>query len=213
MKLIFDFDHTVYDMTAMHQSIVGAMKQLGIEEEEYQRCYHQVTNWKLFTVDAISQRLHRVCGAHPDEVTKAFHSVAQDAELYVYDDVIEHFKLFKDRGHRLSLLSWGDKDWQHTKIQHSGLMEHCEDIITVHELKADYFQSHYPDHECLVLIDDKPAELKAVQDVKSDMKMIRLRRDNGKYSDIDTPMGIPEARSMAEVADLIKQMRCLKHDH
>lgn len=212
MKIIFDFDHTVFDMTAMHQSIVDAIKELGINEEQYRHCYNDVTNWKIFTVDSISQRLNRVLKVSSEDVSKAFHVVAEEALLYVYDDVDEHFQKLKAEGHKLYLLSWGDKDWQHKKIEHSGLMKHCEDIMTVQEVKADYLSKNHEQHECLVLIDDKPAELKAIKEAKPDLKMIRLRRDNGKYSGIETPHDIPEAKNMAEVMKIVSEMKCALHD-
>ena len=35
MKIIFDFDHTIFDMTSMHDAIFDAMKEIGIDKETY----------------------------------------------------------------------------------------------------------------------------------------------------------------------------------
>lgn len=212
MKLIFDFDHTVFDMSEMHLSIKDAMVKLGVKEDHYQELYNEVTHWKLFTQRALGQRIQKHYNIHSDEVVKVLDGLAKESALYIYDDVTAGFDQLKEKGHKILLLSWGSPEWQDKKIQHSGIMHHCEEVVSIPEIKAAYLKEHHPHHECLVLIDDKPAELKAVQESEPNMKLVRIRRENGKYSDIETPPGIPEAKNMQEVVNLIATMKCTMHE-
>lgn len=212
MKLIFDFDHTVFDMTEMHKSLKDSVVGLGVSKEHYQDAYNDVTQWKMFTLSDFSQRISRDAGVDAQQIERAFDSVAKESFLYIYDDVESHFERLKTAGHKIYLLSWGDADWQEKKIKESGLMKHCEEVVSIPEIKASYIREKHPESDCLVLIDDRPAELKAVLKHEPHMKVIRVRRENGKYSDIQTPHGIPEATNMAEVFTLIENMKCARHD-
>ena len=95
MKLIFDFDHTIFDMTQMHVAIVEAMKGLGIDEETYAHAYNAITHWKAFTLDSLSARLRKEANVEPAVVAKAMVKLAQDSALYVYDDVESIWKILR----------------------------------------------------------------------------------------------------------------------
>lgn len=211
MKLIFDFDHTVFDMMEMHAAIFAAMKKIGVTEEQYNAAYDQITKWKMFTTDGLANALAKTAGVNEARVIQALEGVAKETELYVYDDVPGAFQELLDSGHKISLLSWGDKDWQDLKIKHSGLMPFCEEVVSVTQVKADYIQKKYDSLGCLVVIDDKIAELKAIQAASPEMKLIRMRREGAKYSEIETPHGIMEAKDMSEVVKILSEMKCPIH--
>ncbi len=212
MKLIFDFDHTIFNMMEMHQSMQEAMEKLGISKEDYQDAYDQSTKWKMFSTKRLAEVLSSRHDVTERQVVEALESLAKESELYLYDDVQESFIKMKESGHRLSLLSWGDENWQGLKIAHSGVRPHCEDVVSVTEVKADYLQKKYKEAGCLVVIDDKPAVLKAIEVASPEIKLIRMRREGAKYSDIDTPPSIPEAKNMEEVVQIISEMKCPIHD-
>jgi hypothetical protein len=207
MKLIFDFDHTIFDMTSMHDAIMDSMASIGISKETYLDAYQMETNWKAFTVSGVASRLEKMAKADPEKVHRAYHKVAEVADLFVYDDVLGSFQDLRDDGHVISLLSWGDQEWQNKKIHHSGLKDEFEEVITVNQLKADYLGDWCKGEKYeVVVIDDKPAELKAIQQKHPEFHLVRLRRENGKYTDQDTPEGIHEAKDMKQVVDLVQML-------
>lgn len=206
MIIIFDYDHTIFDMMAMHEEIVGAMKELGVSERAYQDAYAQVTNWKMFTPDAMAQRLHRIAGVKPPDVLDAFNSIAEHSGKYVYPDTVKGFESLKNAGHELYILSWGDKAWQMKKIKQSKLLPFCKEVLSVSQLKADYLKGWAPDGIKVVLVDDKPAELKAVDDLHLGIHLIRMRRPGAKYSDQPTPLGMAEAQNMEGVLKTVESL-------
>jgi phosphoglycolate phosphatase-like HAD superfamily hydrolase len=211
MKLIFDFDHTLFDMSAMHEDIVKELEKQGVPRDKYFEQYLGVTRWKMFSVPSMAQRLLQVHRIDPKIVENIYHDTADQAELYVYDDVPATCQDLRDRGHSLYLLSWGDENWQNRKIDKSGLKPHFVETFTVPQVKADYLGGWCDDKCNVVLIDDKPAELKAIQQQYPEFHLIRVRRANGKSSDQETPTGVFEAKTMADVArcvgDLAEQHR------
>ncbi len=207
MKIIFDFDHTIFDMASMHLALIEAIEEIGISKEEYKTAYNKETNWKSFDVDSLAGRLEKMTNKPVASIKKAYHRVGDVADLFVYNDVVEALEELKADGHELRLLSWGDGDWQLRKINSCGFKKYFTEIITVTELKADFLTQWGKDNTDVVVIDDKPAELKAINKEHPNFTLIRMRRENGKYSDQETPEGIGEVKNMKEVIASIKQLK------
>lgn len=203
MMLIFDFDHTVFDMMTMHQAMEDAVVKLGIERQLYRQAYDEVTHWKIFTAEALAQRLHRLAGVEPKKVIDVLNEISSMAELFLYDDTVEVLKKLRAQGHEVYLLSWGDQVWQMNKIENSGLKPHCNDVISVTQLKAEHLKNFCKDGCTVAIIDDKPAELKAAREIQPQIHLVRMRRPGAKYSDLETPQGAHEVKNMQEVLDLI----------
>lgn len=206
MKLIIDFDHTIFDMASMHEALDEAITDLGIPSEQYRAAYNKETNWKVFSVPGFANRLEKMTEISSKEITKAYHRVGDIADLFVYEDVHQGLEQLKEHGHEVFLLSWGDTEWQMRKIQSSGIRDHFKDVLTVTQLKAEFLQNWCADACDVVVVDDKPAELKAIKERHPKFHLIRMRRENGKYSDQETPEGVHEAVDMKGVLSLVKQL-------
>lgn len=206
MKIIFDFDHTVFNMSSMHTALNDAIVEVGIDLEDYKAAYNKETNWKSFNVESLASRLEKMTGKSASSIIRAYHKVSDVADLFIYDDVKEVLEQLRADGHILIMLSWGDSNWQLRKIEASGLKNYFEEIITVTELKADFLSKWADDLSDIVVIDDKPAELKAIEKVHPDLTLVRMKRENGKYSDQETPSGLEEVKDMKEVIELINKL-------
>lgn len=214
MKIIFDYDHTLFDMTSMHDAIYEAMEELGISRQTYQDVYNAETHWKMFTVKGISQRLEKSTGTKFAQIASSFENISEDSELFVYDDVHEACKSLKDQGHDLLLLSWGDEGWQKKKIENSGVSNYFDEIITAMDVKTKYLEG-FCEETCddgagkckVVVVDDKPAELLAIKESNPLFHLIRIKRSNGKYSDQPTPDGMHEAVDMKDVLTIVESLK------
>lgn len=207
MKIIFDFDHTVFNTLSMHEDIIVAMETLGVSEEKYQRVYEDVTYWKMFNVDAFANRLERLFAVSSEDVVQALSKITDRSELYVYDDVKDNAKELISAGHEMYLLSWGDEEWEKNKIDNSGISSYFKKVVTVSKVKVGYLGEWCCGNTGIVLINDKPAELKVIKEMHSNFNLIRLKRPGGKFSDQPTPDGVMEAKSMAEVVKLIEKIK------
>ena len=203
MKIIFDFDHTIFDMTSMHDAIFDAMKEIGIDKETYVDAYELETHWKMFTVQGVANRLEKITSIDAKKIVDAFHKVRDAADLFVYDDVMDSINLLKEAGHNVYILSWGDHEWQRKKIESAQITDHFEEVITVNQLKSGYLDDWCGDDCNVIVVDDKPAELRAIKERNPSLHLIRVRRENGKYSDQETPEAIHEAVDMNQVINIV----------
>lgn len=207
MKLVFDFDHTLFDMMAMHEAIESAVRQLGVSPQQYRDAYTSVTNWKKFTVSALSQALAKSAKVKPADVVEALELVAAKSGQWLYPDVKDGLAKLKAAGHELYLLSWGDTEWQMKKINRCDILPLFREVLSIAQVKADYLKAwKKTEGEKVVLIDDKPAELKAVDDTGHGIGLIRMRRPGAKYSDQETPHGMAEAKNMDDVIRIVSNM-------
>lgn len=198
MRIILDFDHTLFDMQRMHQELISALDRIGIPEKMYKEAYSLETHWKVFTVQGFANRLASKSGIAQEIIEKTLWDVAKSSGHCLYPDVMEVCRELKSVGHTLILLSWGDEDWQGAKIEQSGVRSFFDEIVTITDLKADYLKGR-GNGRPVVLVDDKPAELKSVQEARPDIQLVRMRRPNAKYSDTPTPDGMTEVTSMREL--------------
>lgn len=205
MIIVLDFDHTIFDMMAMHEALYEAIAKFGISRADYDDAYLSVTHWKMFTPQALVQRLHKVHGLDPKKVLAAMQDVAARSQEFLYPDTTDAMRRLKEAGHELYVLTWGDEAWQGAKVRHSGLVPLCKEMFCLSQSKQEFLKSWVPKHRSVVLVDDKPAELNAVHDMKVPMRLVRMRRANAKYADQDTPAGMPEVHDMEGLFALIKQ--------
>lgn len=205
MKLVFDFDHTLFDMMAMHAAIEESITALGVPLAAYRDSYTQVTNWKAFTVASLAHHLSRKTKAKEGDIIAALEGVVEDSGDWLYPDVVDGLKELQAAGHELYLLSWGDMEWQMKKIKRCDIMPFFKEVLSIAQVKADYLKAWSGGGSSAVaLIDDKPAELKAIEAGGQKTRLIRMRRTGAKYSDQDTPQGMAEAKDMSDVLAIVE---------
>lgn len=115
---------------------------------------------------------------------------------YLFHDNIPFLKKLKERGHKLYMLSYAGKDLQYqlSKIYNSKIVDYFDEIIITKDLKynlnIDYTKG--------VFIDDNPRDLIGLYS-KNPIKVIRLRRNNQKYSSEDLNINIAEYENFDEI--------------
>lgn len=203
MIIIFDFDHTIFDMMAMHEALYASIHKLGVSRAVYDDAYLAVTHWKMFTPQAFAHRLQKEAGLDPAKALEAMQSVAARSRDFLYPDAESGMRKLHEAGHELYILTWGDEAWQRGKVRHSGLEPLCKGVFCFSLSKQEFLKGWLKPGAQAMLVDDKPAEIKAVQDAKLPMRFVRMRRANAKYADQETPHGVTEVRDMQQLLALL----------
>lgn len=202
MKIIFDLDHTLFDMSSMHEALLEAATNLGVTEEVYQLAYNKTTSWKVFALDHFVMQLEKRCKVPSADLQRQLKKIADMSEIFVYPDTNAALEALK-QDHTLYLLSWGDSEWQSNKINQSGIAHHFEEVLTVSNVKVDALDSWCCTDCEVVIVDDKPAVLRAIHAIYPDFHYIHMRRENGKYADQETPEHMHTATNLQEVQQII----------
>lgn len=204
MIIVFDFDHTLFDMMAMHEALGAAIGKLGVNRDQYDDAYLAVTHWKMFTPQALAQRLHKAYGTNMQAALDAMQGVAARSREFLYPDAAEALRRLKEAGHEIYILTRGDEDWQRMKVKHSGLAPYCVEAFCLAQAKQEFLREWCIKHPGAVMVDDRPVEIKAVHDLKLPIRLVRMRRPDAKYADQDTPPTVEEIRNLEELFGLLE---------
>ena len=172
MNIVIDFDWTLYDIAALKVEA----ERLDIMSE-----WLQGTVW---------QRLR--------------------ASDYFYDDSLAWLASQRAAGHSLQLLSihhgpdWGPETerFQKIKIAESGVGDYVDSVTVVAGKKAEHIGPLLRADQENIFIDDRPEELRAVMIECPSVQCIRMRRPGSKYEAEETPEGVLEVHSLADISAL-----------
>jgi hypothetical protein len=115
-------------------------------------------------------------------------SVINNGEKFVYSDTIPFLKRLTDGGHTVNMLTYTKQesiDYQIQKIKGSGLANFFKNIFIVSSTKKELGL----DYKNGIFIDDNPSDLVGLSETNP-KDLIRIRRDNNKYSKIEMPDNI-----------------------
>lgn len=161
--LVLDFDHTCYDTGAL---IVEGLKtpminQFGISENIWEASYAE-TSKIGYTLEEHRQQMEKLLGYEPCSAeTMSLFGDAIIFDKYLYPDVQEFLATARTTNYKIILLSFGDSNWQHRKVEGVHLEKELDVItyVTEHAIKGSVLDAQFDD--TIIFVDDKASELDA----------------------------------------------------
>lgn len=191
MKIYIDFDRTIYDTDEFIKDLKTKCLEYGISEDLFNEKVKE-----LYLVHFNCFKLLDTIYEHTlfdKKLYEDFQTILDNGDKYVFTDSILALKTLKQKDYNITILTFGDKEFQLNKINHSGVLPYVDNII-VTGTRKDTLELNY---ENCVFIDDNPKELLGLYNKKSS-KIIRIKRDNCKYSDISMDLEISTYRDLME---------------
>ncbi len=107
--------------------------------------------------------------------------------------------------HRRILLTFGDKEYQKTKISKSGILHLFDDtIFTGNEMKGDIIQRMFPNmDESAFFIDDDVSQLQSMRAMCPQVISVRMKRKNVLYNSDVVQDEFPEVSGLEEFVRLL----------
>lgn len=187
MKIIFDFDHTLFSTKRFFEFFEEFFSDLGIEEKLFKRTF-QESKQKSKTYNP--QKHLKLIAQTETEVSlekmeNAFGEVLDRCPQFLFPDVrpclIEWSRYFD-----FYIFSFGKESFQKRKIGASQIEEFFEDVITTSRSKKDSaLNSLLEEKEKAVLIDDNPQVLVENKKHFPNLLAIRINRGEGRYAEIE----------------------------
>ena len=175
MTYYIDFDNTLFNTVDFYNDLEIIMKKSGITDEminEYNR------DNKLFSPIEIVNYCIEKYGIN-SEILEKINNHFKKACDYKYDDIYDFLTNIKSNENKLVLLTYGDYLYQNLKIINSGLLKYFDDVIITEKekdtLKLDFSSS--------IFVDDNPDVILKLL-LKKPLKIIRIKRENNKYSSV-----------------------------
>lgn len=182
MHIVFDFDGTLFRTGCLWNTWLDRLEECGLDRDE-------VTDLgeKLFSTGFTPREHARQAGLDGielDDIVSEFEQwVEEEGERLVFDDV-RQFIVENQEKHTFCILTFGDPDFQHFKIEASGLGDLIDEIHIARPERKKYIQlkeflDEFPE---ILFIDDNPQELESVRDAGIPIRLARMIREDSRHT-------------------------------
>lgn len=136
MKLLFDFDDTIFDTERLKEErLFTSLQEYGVTKEDFENDY---TSWrKTHPVYDIREHLRHLVTDHtlPVNVDTVVMNITEDLKTYVFPEYLDLIRLYGKKNS--FIITQGENDYQRLKIKNSGIEEEVEGVFTVTTSKKE----------------------------------------------------------------------------
>lgn len=173
MRIVIDFDYTVFDTQAMREALINTCR----DAEGYTRAEAELKKeGRLFTFEE-HVRLMNVS----EQVVQTMRNVLQDVSRFVYDDVMVFLDEYVE--HELVMLTYGNPEWQRQKFEASGLKKYFDSVIYTDKAK-ELQKNLWETDERVIIINDKATEIDAVIEKYPSVEGVHIARPGTPYAGV-----------------------------
>ena len=195
MNYYIDFDHTLFDTQKLTERMLQTIVEFcGLDiMDECESMFNRDNIYNIYELGKYFANKYNLdeCG-----IINAINSAIFNCSDLVFPDGISFILKLKEKGHKVYMLSYYEHGLQYqiAKITGSQLSDLFDGIYVTGDLKfnldIDYTNG--------IFIDDKPADLVCLYS-KNPKKVIRLKRNNHKYSSYPLEIDIEEYENFNEI--------------
>ena len=180
MKIVLDFDDTIFNTHQLMQESLAVFRSLGFQEEQfwhaYQKCKEKVGD---FDPKTIIDLLGEIKPFDKIKAKKEISLILDDLKDFVYPDFFDFAKSFSKND--LILLSFTTTATQKTKINNSKIAGFFGNIIITRRDKAEDLEPIFEKHkgEKFFFIDDKTSQVDNIKSKFSEIITMKIKRPQG----------------------------------
>lgn len=183
MKIVFDFDHTLFSTKKIYQLIKESFFKFGVCEQLFQETYQKLRDEDrgynpFFQLKLIKKEKFKI---EENIFKKEFEKVLKKAPQFLYQDTIWFLKKWQGQA-ELILISLGEEKFQKSKIRAAGIEKYFQEIVITQGInKIKDFKKFFRYKENIIFVEDDPGALSIIKEVFPKVITIRINRGEGKY--------------------------------
>lgn len=207
MIYFIDFDDTIFNAKLFRKNFKKIFHKNGINEKEFEESYVPCKEGicgKTFKEYDLKKQLIDIESRHGKKkaLRKDLKKFLKSIEHYIFEDFYDFTKeVTKDE---IFLISFGDTSFQKGKIKNSNILKYINNYKLTNTSKANCIKEIIKKNkiqETMCFIDDRPDQIKEVQENIPEMVIYRMKKSEGRYGKIPTPKNIPE---ITKITDILK---------
>lgn len=190
MKVFFDLDDTLFDTGAFARGAQRLFAEHGISEELFWKSYREMRSefpdqgWSYSFDKHRKKLLPYFSPGSDDNLRVRLESYISTAKDFLFPEVLDVLFSFKERGYPMSILTFGDVDFQRSKVIRSGLGPFMEDIIVTDRDKGMALrESGIGNDENIYFFDDKVVHIESVKKAFPHIRSVLVKRASKRNSD------------------------------
>jgi FMN phosphatase YigB (HAD superfamily) len=186
MKLIFDFDHTLFSAKKLYFALKKAFKKIGVKEDLFQEAFEKSKGKTRGRVYKPTRQIEFIVRVRPEinlkKLKRTLKKVLKESPNFLYPNTIYFLKKWRRKAD-LILLSYGEEKFQEQKIKSSKIKKYFKKIIITRDIeKSKPFKKLFPKNKKIIFVEDNPQALSKVKKMFKNVVTVRINRGEGKYT-------------------------------
>ncbi|MEA1937038.1 MAG: phosphomannomutase/phosphoglucomutase [Patescibacteria group bacterium] len=213
MKIILDFDDTIFNTHKLIRNVSAVFEKAGFAEEEFfeahRECKEKVGD---FNPKTIIDLLNKVKPFDKIETKKKINSILDNSKDFMYPDFFNFAKGFNKKD--LILLSFGEVNFQKIKIKNSEINSFFSKVIITKKNKTEELKpicEKYSE-EKIFFIDDKAEQIDKIKEKLPQIITMKTERPQGRHIDIESKLTDYIVKNLDEAKNIINQIIYNKMD-
>ena len=184
MKIIFDFDHTLFDTRSLGKELKNSFRKLEVNKKLFDDTFKETERKKGYYYP---QRHFKLIHQQRNEIAipklkEKFGEALNKSSSFLYKDTPSFLKKWQGKAD-LFLLSFGKAEFQAEKIKQSKIEKFFKEVIVTQDInKTKPFKNLFQDDEKIIFIEDNPEALFEVKKSFPKVIAVRINRGEGRYS-------------------------------
>lgn len=182
MKIILDFDDTIFNTQKSIKELIKVFIDKGFTEQEYLAAYKKSKKeTDTFALEIILDFLSKKKSFDKEKTQKGIDLITSKSTDFIYADFFDFVKSFFKCD--LYLVSFGATDFQREKIKNSGIVPFLNKIVTINSYKIEEIEKLIKEYqnEMIFFIDDEAVEIDKVKLKFSQVVAIKMERASGRH--------------------------------
>ena len=211
MKIILDFDDTIFNTHGLMRDVCTVFNSSGFQEEQfwdaYQECKEKAGD---FNPEIIIDLLDKIKPFDKIEIKQKIDLILDNSKDYVYPNFFSFARSFNKKD--LILLSFGEINFQGTKIENSGVNPFFSKVLITQKNKIENLKPICEKYleEKIFFIDDKAKQIDKIKKTFPQIILMKMERTRGGHINIKSELADYVVKDLNEVKNIIESLNELK---
>jgi FMN phosphatase YigB (HAD superfamily) len=208
MRIVLDFDHTLYSTKSLYDALKAAFGGLGVTGELFDQTFQDSKGKGRDYKPARQMRLiEKQTGIKEAKLQKEFKNILKISPKFLYPDTIDFLKNHQ-KTDKLFMLSYGEEKFQKQKVASAKISKYFQKVKVTRDIgKSKPFKALLSKKEKVLFLEDNPQALMDVKKVYPQVIAVRMRRGEGKYAEAPDNEYIDfQIKNLRELEEIIPEM-------
>ena len=203
MKIILDFDNTLFHEEPFARNMRERFQEYGISDDIYDKSVLEARDGEVWLQFRLMKLLAERSSVPFSHLKQALDAAISRAKEFLYPDVIAFLQTVQ-ADHQVSILTFGDDKFQRMKVAGAGISWYLQNVVVTQDIQKVADAEALALGEAALFIDDNPRALEAVKNRALHITTVRMRRGHGKYTNAPSGRGVDyEIQNLNELQHLL----------
>jgi FMN phosphatase YigB (HAD superfamily) len=213
MRIFLDFDDVIFNTKSFFEKLKVVYVPFGISSELFEATYQELkkeraVSWLGYSSGLHIGKLQEHMTVDVQELQNAITFFLTDTSEFVFPDVKDFLEWTSKQGYSVSILSYGDEEFQTQKVNGTQLGTYFDKVIVTDKEKSQALLAEgVSADETIWFFDDRYQFLENVKEKLPSVQAILVTRPEGRYQDECGVACNSQIRNLKDGRDIIENAR------